>query len=90
MHIPGYLSYSAEEGEVVCVFESEIEAEQLYTYWRARISGEGWDTVRPGTEELIKVDKGAAKLRPRLRQSAIGPGAPRRRRWRLVELLSVL
>ncbi len=54
-NVPGYLSYSAEEGEVVCVFESAIEAEQFYMHWRARIPGEGWGVVRPGTEELIKV-----------------------------------
>ncbi len=54
-NVPGYLSYSAEEGEVVCVFESSIEAEQFYMRWRARIPGEGWGTVRPGTEELVKV-----------------------------------
>ena len=54
-NIPGYLSYSAEEGEVVCVFESTIEAEQFYMHWRARIPGEGWGAMRPGTEELIRV-----------------------------------
>jgi hypothetical protein len=54
-NIPGYLSYSAEEGEVICVFKSTIEAEQFYMHWRARIPGEGWGTVRPETEELIKV-----------------------------------
>ena len=54
-HVPVYLSYSAEEGEVVCVFESAIEAEQFYVYWRARIPGEGWGTMRPETGELIKV-----------------------------------
>lgn len=53
--VPGYLSYSAEEGEVVCVFESAAEAEQFYTHWRARIPGEGWGTVRPETAGLIKV-----------------------------------
>ena len=53
--VPGYLSYSAQEGEVVCVFGSTIEAEQFYMHWRARIPGEGWGVVRPGTEELIKV-----------------------------------
>ena len=53
--IPGYLSYSAAEGEVVCVFESVIEAEQFYMRWRARIPGEGWGAVRLETEELIKV-----------------------------------
>lgn len=54
-NVPGYLSYSAEEGEVICVFESAVEAEQFYMHWRARIPGEGWGTVRPGTEELINV-----------------------------------
>jgi len=54
-NVPGYLSYSAEEGEVVCVFGSTIEAEQFYMHWRARIPGEGWGAVRPETEELIKV-----------------------------------
>ena len=53
--IPGYLSYSTEEGEVVCVFGSTIEAEQFYMHWRARIPGEGWGAVRPETEELIRV-----------------------------------
>jgi hypothetical protein len=54
-NVPGYLSYSTGEGEVICVFESGIEAEQFYMRWRARIPGEGWGTVRPGTEELISV-----------------------------------
>jgi hypothetical protein len=54
-NIPGYLSYSAREGDVVCVFESVIEAEQFYMHWRARIPGEGWGSVRLETEELIKV-----------------------------------
>lgn len=53
--VPGYLSYSVEEGEVVCVFESVIEAEQFYMHWRARIPGEGWRAVRLETGELIKV-----------------------------------
>ena len=53
--IPGYLSYSAREGEVVCVFKSVIEAEQFYMHWRARIPGEGWGAVRLETEELVKV-----------------------------------
>jgi hypothetical protein len=53
-NVPGYLSYSAEEGEVVCVFGNTIEAEQFYMHWRARIPGEGWGVVRPETEELIK------------------------------------
>ena len=54
-NIPGYLSYSTEEGEVVCVFESSIEAEQFYMRWRARIPGEGWGAVRLETGELVKV-----------------------------------
>jgi hypothetical protein len=54
-NIPGYLSYSAREGEVVCVFESVIEAERFYMHWRARIPGEGWSAVRLETEELVKV-----------------------------------
>ena len=54
-NVPGYLSYSAEEGEVVCVFGGTIEAERFYMHWRTRIPGEGWGAVRPETEELIKV-----------------------------------
>ena len=54
-NVPGYLSYSAEEGEVVCVFGDTIEAERFYMHWRTRIPGEGWGAVRPETEELIKV-----------------------------------
>ena len=54
-NIPGYLSYSAREGEVVCVFESVIEAERFYMHWRARIPDEGWSAVRLETEELVKV-----------------------------------
>ena len=54
-NIPGYLSYSAEEGEVVCVFESVVEAEQFYMHWRARIPGVGWGAVQLETGELIKV-----------------------------------
>ena len=53
--IPGYLSYSAEEGEVVCVFESVVEAERFYMHWRARIPGGGWGAVRLESEELIGV-----------------------------------
>jgi len=53
--VPGYLSYGVEEGEVVCIFESVIEAEQFYMHWRARIPGEGWGAVRPEVGELIKV-----------------------------------
>jgi hypothetical protein len=53
--VPGYLSYGTEEGEVVCVFESVIEAEQFYMQWRARIPGEGWGAVQLETAELAKV-----------------------------------
>jgi hypothetical protein len=53
--VPGYLSYSAQEGEVICLFESVLEAEQFYVRWRARIPGEGWGAVRLETEELVKV-----------------------------------
>jgi hypothetical protein len=54
-NVPGYLSYSAKERKVVCVFRSVIEAEQFYMRWRARIPGEGWGAVQLETEELIKV-----------------------------------
>ncbi|HLM76981.1 MAG TPA: hypothetical protein VK361_01095 [Rubrobacteraceae bacterium] len=54
-NIPGYLSYSAREGEVICVFSSIIEAERFYMQWRARIPGEGWGAVQLEPEELIKV-----------------------------------
>src|SRR3569623_2010625 len=54
-NVPGYLSYGAEEGEVVCVFESAIEAEQYYMHWRTRIPGEGWGAARVEAGELIKV-----------------------------------
>ena len=53
--VPGYLSYGAKEGEVVCVFESVLEAEQFYMHWRARIPGGGWGAVRLGIRELTKV-----------------------------------
>ncbi|MDP8951978.1 MAG: hypothetical protein M3N18_07045 [Actinomycetota bacterium] len=54
-NIPGYLSYGAKEGEVVCVFESTVEAEQFYVHWRARIPGGGWGAVRLEPGELIEV-----------------------------------
>jgi hypothetical protein len=54
-NIPGYLSYSAEEGEVVCVFKSVVEAEQFYMHWRAKIPGGGWGAVELETEDLVKV-----------------------------------
>lgn len=53
--VPGYLSYSVEEGEVVCVFRSMEEAERFYIHWRARIPGEGWGAARLGVEDLAKV-----------------------------------
>ena len=53
--VPGYLSYSAGEGEVICLFESVLEAEQFYMHWRARIPGEGWGAVRLEIGELMKV-----------------------------------
>ena len=61
--VPGYLSYSAREGEVICLFESLLEAKQFYLHWRARIPGEGWG----GAPRDWGTDEGAAKLRPRLR-----------------------
>ena len=54
-NVPGYLSYSAGEGEVICLFESVLEAEQFYMHWRARIPGEGWGAVRLEIGELMKV-----------------------------------
>ena len=54
-NIPGYLSYSADEGEVICVFESVAEAEQFYAYWRDRIPGAGWGTLWLEIENLVKV-----------------------------------
>ena len=53
--VPGYLSYSVEDGEVVCVFRSMEEAERFYIHWRARIPGEGWGAARLGVEDLAKV-----------------------------------
>ena len=53
--VPGYLSYSADEGEVVCVFRGAAEAEEFYMHWRARIPGGGWGAVQPSTEDLIRV-----------------------------------
>ena len=53
--VPGYLSYSAREGEVICLFDSDLEAEQFYIRWRARIPGEGWGAVRLAIWGLMKV-----------------------------------
>ena len=73
-NIPGYLSYSAEEGEVVCAFESVIEAERFYVHCRARIPGEGWDTVRPGTGELIKVLRNFDPVNPQSDRALLDAG----------------
>ena len=54
-NVPGYLSYGAKEGEVVCVVQSVVEAERFYMHWRARIPGEGWGAVRLENEDLVKV-----------------------------------
>ena len=53
--VPGYLSYGAEEGEVLCVFESAEEAERFYVHWQARIPGAGWGAVRLENAELVAV-----------------------------------
>lgn len=53
--VPGYLSYSAEEGEVVCVFEGLGEAEEFYDRWRAQIPGGGWRAVRLERGDLEEV-----------------------------------
>ena len=52
---PGYLSYGAEEGEVLCVFRGVAEAEEFYGLWRERIPGEGWRAVSLESGELAKV-----------------------------------
>lgn len=53
--VPGYLSYGAEEGEVVCIFRGVAEAEAFYMHWRARIPGEGWGAVELPTDDLLVV-----------------------------------
>ncbi|CAN5608168.1 hypothetical protein BH24ACT21_BH24ACT21_12300 [soil metagenome] len=53
--VPGYLSYSVEEGEVLCVFHGMAEAEEFYGRWRLQIPGEGWGAVLPAPEELVGV-----------------------------------
>ena len=52
---PGYLSYGAEEGEVLCVFRSVAEAEEFYGFWMGRIPGEGWGAVSLEPGELAGV-----------------------------------
>jgi hypothetical protein len=53
--VPGYLSYSVAEGEVLCVFEGRAEAEQFYDLWRSQIPGEGWGPVVLEPGELASV-----------------------------------
>ncbi len=53
--VPGYLSYSVEEGEVLCVFRSMAEAEEFYGRWRLQIPGEGWEAVLLAPGELVGV-----------------------------------
>lgn len=53
--VPGYLSYSAEEGEVLCVFRGGAKAEEFYEFWKERIPGEGWRAVRLDIEGLAGV-----------------------------------
>ncbi len=53
--VPGYLSYSGEEGAVLCVFRSMAEAEEFYGRWRLQIPGEGWGAVLPAPEDLVGV-----------------------------------
>lgn len=55
--VPGYLSYSAQEGEVVCVFEGFGEAEDFYERWQAQIPGGGWRAVGIGKDDLVDVLK---------------------------------
>lgn len=53
--VPGYLSYSADEGEVVCVFKGLGEAEGFYERWQAQIPGDDWQAVRLGGQDLEDV-----------------------------------
>ena len=53
--VPGYLSYGAEEGEVLCVFRGVAEAEEFYGLWREKIPGEGWGAVSLESGELARV-----------------------------------
>lgn len=54
--VPGYLSYSAEEGEeVVCVFAGLGAAEEFYDRWKAQIPGNDWRAVRLGRADLEDV-----------------------------------
>ncbi|MGB3681312.1 MAG: hypothetical protein WA990_02380 [Rubrobacteraceae bacterium] len=53
--VPGYLSYGAEEGEVLCVFKGVSKAEEFYGFWRERIPGGEWEAVRLDVESLARV-----------------------------------
>lgn len=53
--VPGYLSYGAEEGEVLCVFRGAAKAEEFYEFWKERLPGEGWHAVRLDIESLAEV-----------------------------------
>lgn len=53
--VAGYLSYSAEEGEVVCVFEGLGDAEAFYDRWQGQIPGNDWRAVRLERGELEEV-----------------------------------
>lgn len=53
--VPGYLSYSTEEGEVVCVFNGMEEAESFYERWRAQIPGGGWLAVTLDKDGFLEV-----------------------------------
>ncbi len=53
--VPGYLSYGAEEGEVLCVFRGVVKAEEFYEFWKERIPGGGWGPVRLDIEGLAEV-----------------------------------
>ncbi|MBA2441486.1 MAG: hypothetical protein H0V53_03660 [Rubrobacter sp.] len=53
--VPGYLSYTAEEGEVLCAFKSPAEAAQFYEEWHHQIPGEGWAPSVLERADLIEV-----------------------------------
>ena len=55
--VPGYLSYGAQEGEVLCVFRGVAEAEAFYERWWRQIPGEGWRAERLDAGELRAVLK---------------------------------
>lgn len=53
--VPGYLSYGAEEGEVLCVFRGDVKAEEFYEFWKERIPGVGWHAIWLDIEGLSEV-----------------------------------